>query len=235
MNKELEVQYAQEKEKALGFLDWDAEWDGYSAEKIDKDMLDKQFLAFDLCLKSDLPMPRLIPNSAGVVEITWRNHGKEAYIIYDKDDGYLVCSLSKNGFYYSKEYDEDEELVLEQDFINHIKTHYSLDSMNKSLERLDEIKKCQYGWDGKDAKAMTNQTYENAKRFIMARITEGYGIFLNYEGEVIFDYFNEDNMKEVSLEIGENVWRLHEGEEEMVFKNPVSFCGRVSWLVSQKV
>jgi len=234
MNKELESQYAQEKEKALTFLEWDAEWDGYSAEKIDEAMLKKQLLAFDLCLRAGLPMPRLAPNSSGVVELTWYNNGKEAYIIYDENDGYLVCSLSKNGFYYSKEYAKGEALVLEQDFINHVNTHYSLDNMYKSLMRLDEIKNCQDGWDGKQAKAMKEKTYENAKRFIKSRVVEGYGIFLNYDGDVVLEYFEEENMKDVSLEIGEDIWRLYEGEEEMIFTNAVSFSGRVSWLVNQK-
>lgn len=234
MITQLEKEYAQEKEKALDFLDWEAGWDGYSAEPIDKDMLKKQFLAFEHCLKAGLPTPRLIPNSAGVVEITWHNNGKDAYIIYDKDDGYLVCSLSKQGFYYSKEYAEEDTLVLEDNFIDHIKTHYSLDNMNKSLARLEEIKKCQDGWDGKYAKAMTDKTYQNAKRFIKTRITEGYGIFLNDNGEVLIDYLKGDSLENISLEIGEDVWRLYDGENETTFNNAVSFSGRLSWLISQK-
>lgn len=234
MIAQLEKEYTQEKEKALSFLKWEAGWDGYSAEKIDKVMLEKQFLALDLCLKAELPTPKLIPNSAGVVEITWRNSGKEAYIIYDKDDVFLVCSLSKEGFYYSKEYAEGDVLILEDAFINHIKTHYSLESMNKSLDRLEELKKCQDGWDGKKAKAMTDKTYQNAKRFINSRITEGYSIFLNCDGDVSIDYLNGIGLEEVSLEIGEDVWRIYDGEKETVFENAVSFLGRVSWMMSQK-
>lgn len=227
----LKNHYEAEKKKSLTFLEWDENWDGYSAKRIDKDALLKQFIAFDMCLKAELPMPNIIPNSGGLVELAWNNKDKSAYIIYDKEDGYLLCLLGKDKFYYDKEYKDENEFHLEDSFINIIKDNFSLSKMYNSLSRLEDLKKVENGWDGKNALAMGEKTYQNTIRFIKSKLVEDYGIFLNYEGEVIIDFFNEDKMKDISFEIGENVWRIYENEKEYVFNNPLSFLGKIKFLI----
>lgn len=227
----LKDSYEAEKKQALAFLEWDENWDGYSAKKIDENALLKQFIAFDMCLKAELPMPNIIPNSGGLVELTWNNKDKTAYIIYEKEDGYLLCLLGKDKFYYEKEYKDEKEFHLEDSFINLIKDNFSLSKMYSSLSRLEDLKKVENGWDGKNALAMGEKTYQNTIRLIKSKLVEDYGIFLNYEGEVIIDFFNEDKMKGISFEIGENVWRIYENEKEYVFNNPLSFLGKIKFLI----
>ena len=137
----LEQMYKEEKENALSFLEWQEGWDGYSAKKIDENALLKQFIAFDMCLKAELPMPNIIPNSAGFVELTWSNKGNEAYIIYDNDDGYLLCSLGKGKLFYDKEYKSENDLILDEGFISIIKNYFSLSEMYSALSRLEDLKK----------------------------------------------------------------------------------------------
>lgn len=229
----LEQMYKEEKENALSFLEWQEGWDGYSAKKIDKQALSKQFIAFDMCLKAELPMPNIIPNSAGFVELTWSNKANEAYIIYDNDDGYLLCSLGKGKLFYDKEYKSENDLILDEGFINIIKNYFSLSEMYSALSRLEDLKKIENGWDGKEALAMSEKTYKNILRFIKSRITGGYSIFLNYEGEVIIEFFNDEKMEYISFEIGENVWRIYEDEQEYIFNNALSFLGKVRFLVNK--
>lgn len=229
----LEQMYKEEKENALSFLEWQEGWDGYSAKKIDKQALFKQFIAFDMCLKAELPMPNIIPNSAGLVELTWSNKGNEAYIIYDNDDGYLLCSLGKGKLFYDKEYKSENDLILDEGFISIIKNYFSLSEMYYALSRLEDLKKIENGWDGKEALAMSEKTYKNILRFIKSRITGGYSIFLNYEGEVLIEFFDDEKMEYISFEIGENVWRIYEDEQEYIFNNALSFLGKVRFLVNK--
>ncbi|EPP7234633.1 hypothetical protein ACTOJ1_001582 [Shigella flexneri] len=229
----LEQMYKEEKENALSFLEWQEGWDGYSAKKIDKQALFKQFIAFDMCLKAELPMPNIIPNSAGLVELTWSNKGNEAYIIYDNDDGYLLCSLGKGKLFYDKEYKSENDLILDEGFISIIKNYFSLSEMYSALSRLEDLKKIENGWDGKEALAMSEKTYKNILRFIKSRITGGYSIFLNYEGEVLIEFFDDEKMEYISFEIGENVWRIYEDEQEYIFNNALSFLGKVRFLVNK--
>lgn len=229
----LEQMYKEEKENALSFLEWQEGWDGYSAKKIDKQALFKQFIAFDMCLKAELPMPNIIPNSAGLVELTWSNKGNEAYIIYDNDDGYLLCSLGKGKLFYDKEYKSENDLILDEGFISIIKNYFSLSEMYSALSRLEYLKKIENGWDGKEALAMSEKTYKNILRFIKSRITGGYSIFLNYEGEVLIEFFDDEKMEYISFEIGENVWRIYEDEQEYIFNNALSFLGKVRFLVNK--
>lgn len=229
----LEQMYKEEKENALSFLEWQEGWDGYSAKKIDKQALFKQFIAFDMCLKEELPMPNIIPNSAGLVELTWSNKGNEAYIIYDNDDGYLLCSLGKGKLFYDKEYKSENDLILDEGFISIIKNYFSLSEMYSALSRLEDLKKIENGWDGKEALAMSEKTYKNILRFIKSRITGGYSIFLNYEGEVLIEFFDDEKMEYISFEIGENVWRIYEDEQEYIFNNALSFLGKVRFLVNK--
>lgn len=229
----LEQMYKEEKENALSFLEWQEGWDGYSAKKIDKQALFKQFIAFDMCLKAELPMPNIIPNSAGLVELTWSNKGNEAYIIYDNDDGYLLCSLGKGKLFYDKEYKSENDLILDEGFISIIKNYFSLSEMYSVLSRLEDLKKIENGWDGKEALAMSEKTYKNILRFIKSRITGGYSIFLNYEGEVLIEFFDDEKMEYISFEIGENVWRIYEDEQEYIFNNALSFLGKVRFLVNK--
>lgn len=229
----LEQSYKEEKEKSLSFLEWQEGWDGYSAKKIDKQALSKQFIAFDMCLKEELPMPNIIPNSAGLVELTWSNKGNEAYIIYDNDDGYLLCALGKGKLFYDKEYKSENDLILDEGFISIIKNHFSLSEMYSALSRLDDLKKIKNGWDGRDSLAMCEKTYQNTVRFIKARLTGDYGIFLNYDGEVIIEFFDNRKMEYISLEIGENVWRIYEDDQEHIFNNALSFLGKVRFLLSK--
>lgn len=229
----LEQMYKEEKENALSFLEWQEGWDGYSAKKIDKQALFKQFIAFDMCLKAELPMPNIIPNSAGLVELTWSNKGNEAYIIYDSDDGYLLCSLGKGKLFYDKEYKSENDLILDEGFISIIKNYFSLSEMYSALSRLEDLKKIENGWDGKEALAMSEKTYKNILRFIKSRITGGYSIFLNYEGEVLIEFFDDEKMEYISFEIGENVWRIYEDEQEYIFNNALSFLGKVRFLVNK--
>lgn len=229
----LEQMYKEEKENALSFLEWQEGWDGYSAKKIDENALLKQFIAFDMCLKAELPMPNIIPNSAGFVELTWSNKGNEAYIIYDNDDGYLLCSLGKGKLFYDKEYKSENDLILDEGFISIIKNYFSLSEMYSALSRLEDLKKIENGWDGKEALAMSEKTYKNILRFIKSRITGGYSIFLNYEGEVLIEFFDDEKMEYISFEIGENVWRIYEDEQEYIFNNALSFLGEVRFLVNK--
>lgn len=229
----LEQMYKEEKENALSFLEWQEGWDGYSAKKIDENALLKQFIAFDMCLKAELPMPNIIPNSAGFVELTWSNKGNEAYIIYDHDDGYLLCSLGKGKLFYDKEYKSENDLILDEGFISIIKNYFSLSEMYSALSRLEDLKKIENGWDGKEALAMSEKTYKNILRFIKSRITGGYSIFLNYEGEVLIEFFDDEKMEYISFEIGENVWRIYEDEQEYIFNNALSFLGKVRFLVNK--
>ncbi len=229
----LEQMYKEEKENALSFLEWQEGWDGYSAKKIDENALLKQFIAFDMCLKAELPMPNIIPNSAGFVELTWSNKGNEAYIIYDNDDGYLLCSLGKGKLFYDKEYKSENDLILDEGFISIIKNYFSLSEMYSALSRLEDLKKIENGWDGKEALAMSEKTYKNILRFIKSRITGGYSIFLNYEGEVLIEFFDDEKMEYISFEIGENVWRIYEDEQEYIFNNALSFLGKVRFLVNK--
>lgn len=229
----LEQMYKEEKENALSFLEWQEGWDGYSAKKIDKQALFKQFIAFDMCLKAELPMPNIIPNSAGLVELTWSNKGNEAYIIYDNDDGYLLCSLGKGKLFYDKEYKSENDLILDEGFISIIKNYFSLSEMYSALSRLEYLKKIENGWDGKEALAMSEKTYKNILRFIKSRITGGYSIFLNYEGEVLIEFFDDEKMEYISFEIGENVWRIYEDEQKYIFNNALSFLGKVRFLVNK--
>lgn len=229
----LEQMYKEEKENALSFLEWQEGWDGYSAKKIDENALLKQFIAFDMCLKAELPMPNIIPNSAGFVELTWSNKGNEAYIIYDNDDGYLLCSLGKGKLFYDKEYKSENDLILDEGFISIIKNYFSLSEMYSALSRLEELKKIENGWDGKEALAMSEKTYKNILRFIKSRITGGYSIFLNYEGEVLIEFFDDEKMEYISFEIGENVWRIYEDDQEYIFNNALSFLGKVRFLVNK--
>ena len=92
-------------------------------------------------LKAELPMPNIIPNSAGFVELTWSNKGNEAYIIYDNDDGYLLCSLGKGKLFYDKEYKSENDLILDEGFISIIKNYFSLSEMYSALSRLEDLKK----------------------------------------------------------------------------------------------
>ena len=202
-------------------------------EKIDENALLKQFIAFDMCLKAELPMPNIIPNSAGFVELTWSNKGNEAYIIYDNDDGYLLCSLGKGKLFYDKEYKSENDLILDEGFISIIKNYFSLSEMYSALSRLEDLKKIENGWDGKEALAMSEKTYKNILRFIKSRITGGYSIFLNYEGEVLIEFFDDEKMEYISFEIGENVWRIYEDEQEYIFNNALSFLGKVRFLVNK--
>lgn len=229
----LEQMYKEEKENALSFLEWQEGWDGYSAKKIDENALLKQFIAFDMCLKAELPMPNIIPNSAGFVELTWSNKGNEAYIIYDNDDGYLLCSLGKGKLFYDKEYKSENDLILDEGFISIIKNYFSLSEIYSALSRLEDLKKIENGWDGKEALAMSEKTYKNILRFIKSRITGGYSIFLNYEGEVLIEFFDDEKMEYISFEIGENVWRIYEDEQEYIFNNALSFLGKVRFLVNK--
>lgn len=229
----LKKQYEIEKEKALSFLKLEDGWDGYSAQKIDKYALEKQFEAFDMCLEKELPVPKIIPNSSGLVEISWNNKSLSAYIIYGKDDGYLLCSLGKDGFSYNKEYINEDGLYLDDDFIMNIKNNFSLSKMYNHLSRLEDLNKVKNGWDGKNALAMNKKVYQNAKHFIQSKLIDEYGIFLNYEGEIIIDFFNEGIMKDFEFEIGENVWRIYDNEDEYIFNNSISFLGRVYWLISK--
>lgn len=229
----LEQMYKEEKENALSFLEWQEGWDGYSAKKIDENALLKQFIAFDMCLKAELPMPNIIPNSAGFVELTWSNKGNEAYIIYDNDDGYLLCSLGKGKLFYDKEYKSENDLILDEGFISIIKNYFSLSEMYSALSRLEDLKKIENGWDGKEALAMSEKTYKNILRFIKSRITVGYSIFLNYEGEVLIEFFDDEKMEYISFEIGENVWRIYEDDQEYIFNNALSFLGKVRFLVNK--
>lgn len=229
----LEQMYKEEKENALSFLEWQEGWDGCSAKKIDENALLKQFIAFDMCLKAELPMPNIIPNSAGFVELTWSNKGNEAYIIYDNDDGYLLCSLGKGKLFYDKEYKSENDLILDEGFISIIKNYFSLSEMYSALSRLEDLKKIENGWDGKEALAMSEKTYKNILRFIKSRITGGYSIFLNYEGEVLIEFFDDEKMEYISFEIGENVWRIYEDEQEYIFNNALSFLGKVRFLVNK--
>lgn len=229
----LEQMYKEEKENALSFLEWQEGWDGYSAKKIDENALLKQFIAFDMCLKAELPMPNIIPNSAGFVELTWSNKGNEAYIIYDNDDGYLLCSLGKGKLFYDKEYKSENDLILDEGFISIIKNYFSLSEMYSALSRLEDLKKIENGWDGKEALAMSEKTYKNILRFIKSRITGGYSIFLNYEGEVLIEFFDDEKMEYISFEIGENVWRIYEDDQEYIFNNALSFLGKVRFLVNK--
>lgn len=229
----LEQIYKEEKEKALSFLEWQEGWDGYSAKRIDKQALLKQFIAFDMCYKAELPMPNIIPNSAGLVELTWSNKGNEAYIIYDNDDGYLLCSLGKGKLFYDKEYKSENDLILDEGFISIIKNHFSLSEMYSALSRLEDLKKIKNGWDGREALAMSEKTYKNTLRFIRSRITGGYSIFLNYEGEVLIEFFDDEKMEYISFEIGEDVWRIYEDEQEYIFNSALSFLGKVRFLVNK--
>lgn len=40
-------------------------------------------------------------------------------------------------------------------------------------------------------------------------------------------------MEYISFEIGENVWRIYEDEQEYIFNNALSFLGKVRFLVNK--
>lgn len=229
----LDEAYHMEKNKAATFLDWEEEWDGYSAKKIDKEDFKKQIFMFDLCLKAGLPMPKLIPNSNGEIEITWSNKDKDAYIMYEKEEGYHFFYMDKNGFNYIEESVNEKDAFLKKEFIFYIRSNFSLSEMYKSILRLDTLKDVKDNWDGKSALAMKEKTYNNALLFIKSKFEDNYGIFLNPEGEVVIDFVNSENLKNIGVEIGENIWRIYDYEKdtEMVFNNSVSFLGRMFWLV----
>lgn len=70
------------------------------------------------------------------------------------------------------------------------------------IERIDLLAHTEDGWDGKDAKSCSNESFITARNFLIEvdnSKCENLAIFLSYDGALIFEWFCQINNKEESL------------------------------------
>lgn len=231
MNKTLNLEYKNLKNKSLLFLNWDQGWDGYSAEKVNEAELSLMFLLLDKCLKRELPIPRLIPVSSGELEITWKNKNKEALIIHDKEGYHFFC-MEDNKFIYIEENVNLPEV--NEEFCKIVKRDFCLEYLNFKIERLLRLKEVKDNWDNKGSLAMKEDTFCNTLSFIKCKLNLEYGIFLNEKGEVLIDVINPTSVKGLTIEINSKEWRIYINDE-FIFSSEDIFllCCKINTLIKK--
>lgn len=104
----------------------------------------------------------------------------------------------------------------------------------KRLQRLTNLSNIPSNWDNKGALKMSFQTFSFAKYLIENDKTNNkYGIFLNEDGSVLFDYFDLNDDQEVIIEIKDKRYTLIKNENEKIFFNKDEFLVNLSNLINK--
>lgn len=104
----------------------------------------------------------------------------------------------------------------------------------KRLQRLTNLYNIPSNWDNKSACKMSEKTLSFAKHLIENDKTNSkYGIFLNEDGSVLFDYFDLEDDQEFSIEIKDERYTLIKNENENVFFNKDEFLFNLSNLLKK--
>lgn len=104
----------------------------------------------------------------------------------------------------------------------------------KRLQRLTKLFNIPPNWDNKGALKMSRKTFSFARYLIEKDKTNNkYGIFLNEDGSILFDYFDLKDEEKICIEIKDGKYSLIKNDNEKIFFNKDEFFVNLSNLINK--
>ena len=94
----------------------------------------------------------------------------------------------------------------------------------KHLKRLEVLKNVNDNWDGENAKKANEETLKSALLFIEKSHLSDYSIYITYEGNVEFAFFEKPIPEDLTIEVSNNTYKVLLDEKEYPNVNLQELC-----------